>query len=58
VVHRVVNMLEEKGVKYRVWWGNGETRAVRPVIYVDREVDLQVDVKGLVELKVVGSIDD
>jgi len=57
VVHRIVKMLEEKGVKYRVWWGDGETRAVRPVIYVDREVNLQVDVGGLVELRVVGSID-
>jgi len=57
VVHRVAKMLEEKGVKYRVWWGDSETRAVRPVIYVDREVDLQVDVRGLMELRVVGNID-
>jgi len=57
VVHRVAKMLEEKGVKYRVWWGDSETRAIRPVIYVDREVDLQVDVRGLMELRVVRSID-
>jgi len=56
IIHRVVRMLEERGIKYRVWWGDDETRAVRPVIYVNREVDLPVDVRGLVEHRVVKDI--
>jgi len=57
VVHKVVRMLEGSGVRCRVWWGDSETRAVRPVIHVDGVVNLPPDVRGLVELEVVRSID-
>ncbi len=52
VVYRVTRMLEERGVRYRVWWGDGKVRVVRPVVYVDRDVDVPLDVKELVEIRV------
>ncbi|MCE4621612.1 MAG: hypothetical protein F7B95_04160 [Desulfurococcales archaeon] len=52
VIHRVTRILEERGIKYRIWWGDKEVRVVKPVVYVDRTVDLPVNLEDLVELKV------
>jgi len=58
IVHRVMKMLEEKGVKYEVWWGDKGVRVARPIIYVDRNVSLPVGLEDLIELKVAGSAAD
>lgn len=52
VVFRIVRVLDGLGVGYRVWWGDRGLRAVRPVIYVDRPVDLPAELGELVEIKV------
>ena len=50
ILSRVVRHLEEKGVKYRVWWGDDRVRAVKPVIYVEGEASLPMDLKELIEV--------
>ena len=52
VVYRITRILDGLGVGYKVWWGDKELRAVKPVIYVDRPVDLPVELGELVEIKV------
>ncbi len=52
VIHRITKILDEKGVGYRVWWGDEKVRATKPIIYVDRDADVPLDVKELVEIRV------
>ena len=53
LLYRFTRMLEERGVRYKVWWGDERVRAARPVVYVDRPVDVPAEVEGLVEVRVV-----
>ncbi len=52
LLRRIARYLEERGVRYRVWWGDERIRAVRPVIYVDRPVELPLNFRGLIEVRI------
>ncbi len=54
LIYRVTKYLEERGIRYRVWWGDERIRAVRPVIYVDRPVELPLNFRGLIEVRIAG----
>ena len=54
IIYRVTKYLEERGIRYRVWWGDERIRAVGPVIYVDRPVELPLDLGGLIEVRIAG----
>ncbi|MCE4612643.1 MAG: hypothetical protein F7C07_02280 [Desulfurococcales archaeon] len=51
LLYRATRLLEERGVRNRVWWGDERVRAVRPVIYVDRKVEIPLNLEGLVEVR-------
>ena len=52
VLHRITMILEEKGIKYRVWWGDSEVRASMPVVYVDKEIEIPFNTDGIVRIEV------
>ena len=54
VLRRVTRELEERGVEYDVWWGDEKHRAVKPVVYVKKRVDLNVNTEDLIEIRVAG----
>ncbi len=56
LLERTVESLRKKGVKTKIWWGDEKVRAVKPIIYVDREVEVPTEIKGLIEVKLYGIV--
>ena len=52
VLHRITMILEEKGIRYRVWWGDSGVRASMPIVYVDEEIEIPFNTDGIVRIEV------
>jgi len=52
IVNKLAKHLSMQGIKYKVWWGDNGTRAISPIVYVDREVSLPVSIKKLIRVRI------
>jgi len=52
IVNKLAKNLSMQGIKYKIWWGDNETRAISPIVYVDREITLPVSIKKLIRVKI------